>query len=476
MHLGPRWIPRRLAGWIAGWLAGALFFCASARAEEYVNTRVGVLQEFPREIARGEKLVIAGGLKGKYRTPELVVIAPNGRTYLNRKGRVTPTTFAFEAELSEGVGIYRMEILCHSFQSTQSVARFNIWHGKRKPKKWEEPPLPTGPLTPPGLHLRLAEKRTLAAINAFRKKIRLKPAAWNEAVAARARDHASRMARAKRRLHKFGNVGVREMLAQDGAGKWAPQSGPDRSWPNLTDSRPFGRHNLRKTADDPPNHVVVNVLRSTSLATLFEKYYMREPGFRLLAADPNLIEVGIGCARPKSRIRHEIYYCICWVQVNDKQVKNAQDAAYRILLDSADDDKPEVLRRIALWGRPKSATKLLLKQTASPAPERVGAAWDGLLALDETKTRKRIDKTISAARVALRRKLYGDAYRTFSGLLQITYDKELITQPGFLRREVELAAETELEQIRTLPDADQPKKLANLRSRCSGMPVLKEMQ
>jgi len=461
------------------WILVVLLASASApsvvHAEEYVNTRVGIVEEFPREVPRGKKLVITGKLKGRYRTPELVIIAPNGKTYLNRKGHVTPTTFAFEAELTEGVGIYRMEILCHVQQSTRSVARFNIWHGKRKPKRWEEAPLPTGPLTPPGLHPRLVEKRTLAAINALRKKIELKPAAWNEAVAARAREHADRMARAKRRVHEFGKLSVRSMLAKDGAGKAAPQSGPNHGWPNLSGTRPFDRYNLRPPSDDPPNHVIVNVLRSVSLATLMEKYYEREPGFRLLAADPNLVEVGIGCARPRSGNPHDVYYCICWVQVNHEDVKNWQDAAYRVLLDSAPNGDAELLRRVGIWGRPKLASRMLTKETASPDPARAGAAWDGLLTLDEQGTRKRIDKAFKAARTALKRGKYGDAYLAFSGQMSITYDTTLTEQPGFLRTEVELAAETELEKIRLLPEPDQPKKIADLRNRCYAMPILKAL-
>jgi len=457
-----------------------MLFCGvvatAARSEEYINTRVGIVNEFPREVARGKQLMISGQLKGKYRTPELVIIAPNGRTYLNQKGTVTPTTFAWDAELTEGTGVYRMEILCHTHVATQSVARFFVWHGKRKPKNWTEPPIPQEPQTPAEWHPRLIEKRTMDAINELRKKIKLKPAAWNEAVASRAREHADRMARAKRSVHAFGKLGIRDMLRKDGAGKNAPTSGPDHGWPGLTSTRPFSNYNLRPPVDDPPNHVIVNVLRGVSLTALMERYYAREPGFRLLAADPHLVEVGIGCARPKSGNPHEVYYCICWVQVNNRDVKNWQDAAYRVLLDAVPGGEPELLRRMAVWKRPKKSTKLLRAAIRSDTPARIGAGWDGFLLVDEDDARKQIDKAMKAARANLKRGKFGDAFLALGGLAAITYDRSLAEQPGILRTEVELAAETALEEIRTLPEEDQARKLADFRKRCHGMPILKTLE
>ena len=465
---------RLMPHWRSGFLL-LLLACGTAWAEEYVNTRVGILEEFPREVPRGKQLIIKGKLKGKYRTPELVIIAPDGKTYLNKKGHVTPTTFAWDAELTGGVGLYRMEILCHTHVATQSVARFNIWHGKRKPKNWTEPPIPVEPRNPPEWHPRLIEKHMLDAINALRKEIKLKPAGWNEAVAARAREHADRMARAKRRVHAFGKLGIREMLRKDGAGKDAPYSGFALPWPGLTSTRPFNPYNLRPAVDDPPNHVIVNVLRSVSLTSLMERYYAREPGFRLLAADPHLVEVAIGCARPRSGNPHEIYYCICWVQVNNKAVKERQDDAYRDLLKAVPDGKPELLRRMAMWQRPRKAEKLLLAAIKSDEPERLGAAWDGLLLLDQKDARRRIAKALKKAKADLKRERFGDAYLALSGLMAITYDRSLIEQPGYLRKEVELSAETALEAIRLLPEEKQPRKIAEFRKRCFGMPVLKQL-
>ena len=47
-------------------------------AEELFNKRVALVDDFPREVARGKDLVISGRRVGAYKTPELIVIAKHG--------------------------------------------------------------------------------------------------------------------------------------------------------------------------------------------------------------------------------------------------------------------------------------------------------------------------------------------------------------------------------------------------------------
>ncbi|MHC4953974.1 MAG: CAP domain-containing protein [Planctomycetota bacterium] len=445
---------------------------STASAGEKFNRRVAILDDFPREVSRGSEIVISGKRVGAYKTPELIVIAPNGRTYRIVKGTFGEYTFAFEVEFENGVGIYRMELMLRTHKRYQSAARFNVWYGKRKPKAYEDPPLPEGPPTPISIHTRLVEKRVQRHVNALRKQIKLKPVGWNEAVAARARDHASKMARVERRVHKFGNTGVNEMLTRSGAGKWAPESGPDEGWPNVTTLRPFSPPQIRSTNDNPRNHVVHFVLAASSLDVMWEQYFVREAAFRLLAADPHCLEVGIGCARSKKGNKQLVYYCICFVQVNDKTVKSRQDRAYDKMLRDTTGDDPKLVRRLALWGRAKTGLPRMKKWLKSARADIAGAALDGLLVLDEEEARKIAAKLDATAVEAERTGRLGAAYGFFAAMGQSYYDWEWRNRGKERSKAIRAAARAEFDQIEMVSDPDEKKKqLKAFTRRCQGIPL-----
>ncbi|MHC4732129.1 MAG: CAP domain-containing protein, partial [Planctomycetota bacterium] len=272
------------------------FLAAFAAAAEMFNERVAVLEPFPREVARGKTMKLKGRVKGGFRKPELAIIAPSGKTYLNRDNRIGEHAFTFKVRFGEGPGPYRMEVLAHKTTAIQSAARFTVYYGRKRPPEEKEPPIPKGRKTPRDIHTLLVEKRFLARLNEFRRSVKLDPVGWNEAVAARAREHAVRMAKARRRQHRFGNVGVREMLGRDGAGPGGA-SGPDRAWTRLTGVRPFDRPAPQPPGPRVRNHVVVFILALDSLEEMFERYFVREAAFRLCALDPYCIEVAVGAAR-----------------------------------------------------------------------------------------------------------------------------------------------------------------------------------
>ncbi|MHC4940225.1 MAG: CAP domain-containing protein [Planctomycetota bacterium] len=453
------------------------FVASPAAAKEIFNDKVAVLEEFPREIGRGKEIRLKGMRKGAWSGPELIVIAPNGRTYLCLKLTQTQYGFEFEVEFDEGVGAYRFELILRAqTRGVKTAAQFTIWHGVRKPKVVREEPLPDGPPTPPELHVRLVEKRFLARLNAFRASIKLDPVGWNEAVAAQARDHAWRMAKAQRTLNKFGGWGVQERIRKEGAAKWAPWSGPDEGWPRVVNFRPFPPPALKPAGPGVNNHIVENTASDFSLNHLFVKDYEREAAFRLLAADPHCLEVGVGCAREQKGDPKRVYYCVCFVQVNVKGTHRAQEAAFRKVLKAAKGKDAKAIRRMAMWSRPKPAASILKSALRDKDPAVRGAALDGYLLLDEEDGRKRIGEIEARAESAARAKRYGEAYADYASMAQVFYDAR-VWKPGRTGvKAVTDAANTEYKEILARPEAEQKDLLRAFKRRIKGMPLADELK
>ena len=158
------------------------FPAALAAAAEMFNERVAVLEPFPREVARGKTMKLKGRVKGGFRNPELAIIAPSGKTYLNRDNRIGEHAFTFKVRFGEGPGPYRLEVLAHKTNAIRSAARFTVYYGSKRPPEGKEPPIPKGRKTPRDIHTLLVEKRFLARLNEFRRSVKLDPVGWNEAV------------------------------------------------------------------------------------------------------------------------------------------------------------------------------------------------------------------------------------------------------------------------------------------------------
>lgn len=454
-----------------------VFLTVPAAGAEHFNKKVAILEAFPREVARGKDLILSGMRKGAFKSPELIVIAPNGRTYLCGKRTLTEYEFKFEMEFEEGVGAYRFELILRTqTRGVISAARFTVWYGKRKPAVVKEEPLPEGPETPPGVHVRLVEKRVLARMNAFRASIKLPPVGWNEAVAAQARDHAWRMAGAKRVVHKFGAWGVKERIASQGAAKWAPWSGPNEGWSRVVNVRPFPPPSLKPAGPRVQNHVVQNVSQDYSLNHLFEKDYVREAAFRLLAADPHCLEIGVGCAREAKGDPKRVYYCICFVQVNVKPTYQAQEAAFRAVLKEAKAKNPKAIRRMAMWSRGKPAASVLKSAMRSDDAAVRGAAIDAYLLLDEEDARRRVSEIVTSAETAARTGRHGDAYALYGTMAQVYYDAR-IWKPGRAGvKKAAQAARAEYDRIFTEPAEKQGALLRALKRRIKGMPIADELK
>ncbi|MHC4670799.1 MAG: CAP domain-containing protein [Planctomycetota bacterium] len=474
---------------LGAWVLAA----ATAVGGEHFNPRVAVLDPFPREVGRGRKLTLKGVVKGAYRVPELIIIAPDGTTYLNRDNAIGEYDFTFTVRFEEGPGPYRLELIARKSTAIKSAARFTVYHARRKPPQEKEPPPPQGRKTPQDIHPYLVEKRFWRRLNDFRREIKLARVGWNEAVAARAREHAVRMAEAERRQHRFGNVGVREMLGESGAGPGG-LSGPDRPWSRLTGVRPF-----KRPAPQPPgprvrNHVVVFVVASDSLERMFEQYFVREAAFRLCALDPYCVEVAVGAARtpprPPARPKPRkapfartttrrppglVYYCICFVQVNDKTILADQDRAYAALRKRAATRDPSALRHLGLWGRGGKALPLLERARGDGRPEVAAAALDGLLLLDEARARAELDRRAQHKEDLLARKRYGEAAALYAPLRHVRYDGMIQRAAARVATDADRAARNELRGIRQLEEPQRSQRLRALAPRVEGLPVADEV-
>jgi len=402
-----------------------------AAAEEHFNKRVAVLEEFPREVARGKKQVLKGTRMGDYEGPRLIAIGPNGRTYLCDKAEIGQYKFEIEMEFKEGAGPYRFELyLTSGARGAVSAARFTVWYGQRRPEAAVEEAPPDDTPTPLALHPRLVSKRFFRRLNELRRSIRVDEVGWNEAVAARERDHAWRMARAKRRVHKFGGWGVREMLRRDGAGEWAPWSGPDEGWNNVAAGpQPFPRQALEAPGPRVYNRVLQYITAGTSLNLLFEKYYVREAAHRLMATDPNCIEVGIGCAREEKGDPNKVYLCICFVQVNEKPLYEKQERAFRQVRSDAAGMDPDAIRRLGYWSRPKPSASIVRKALREDDAGVRGAGLDAWLLIDEEEARKAVAEMESEAAREMESGDAEDAWRIYRTFAHVAYDAR-ITRAG----------------------------------------------
>ncbi|MHC4932844.1 MAG: CAP domain-containing protein [Planctomycetota bacterium] len=455
----------------------------AARPEELFNTRVGTLDPFPREVGRGKELILKGELKGAFRIPQLIIIAPDGSTFLNRDNEIAGHRFTFTVAFEHGVGRYRMEIIAVRTTTIRSLARFSVWHAKRKPKVDPDPPTPEGPMVPLELHPRLIEKRLHRMLNEFRRSIGLDELGWNEAVAARAREHALRMARANRRIHAFSGVGgVLDMLRRDGAGKGG-FSGPDDPWFNVVQNRPFPRPAPQPMGPRVRNYVVPFVLRGESLEVVFEMHFVREAAFRICALDPHCVEVGIGAAHyvpkpPKTRKGKEppppeprtVYYSVNFVQANALSVIQAQDRAFEAILKRAASRDPDYLRTLGVWGRPRRSLALLAKAYKDLKPEVAGAAFDGLLLLDEERALASLEKIVERSDLAMKRRRYGTAAALWLPYLHVGQDTRIATRAREIRWEAERLANDELSECRKMTDAAaRTKALKKLLGRVKGL-------
>jgi len=467
-----------------------LLLTSFAAAEDFFWDRVGIVAHYEKEVARGRELVLKGVTKGAFRGAELIIIAPNGRTFLNKKNDVVDVNFTFTVEFEDGPGRYRLEIIAHKPNDTRSLGRFSIFYAAPATEE-KEPPPPTGAPTPIELHPRLVEKRWLALLNEFRASLRLKPVKWNEAASARCREHARRMVSARRQIQTFAPYGgIADMLRKSGAGK-GNDSGPTAGWPRISSRRPFSRPHLQPRGKRVYNYLVPFVIgddpkawtQKPSLERLFEKVYVREAAWRICAADPNCLEVGVGFARPQPKVttgkrktrkalrKDALYYAMVFLQLNDKQTVAAQDAYYAGFLRRAATRKtPALLRRLGVWGRAKGI-RTLSKALQHHDDEVASAAFDGLLLLAEQKALDGLQKSAVKADLALEQGDYGATARAWRPYLHVRYDSRISRHARDRIAAAHEQAEKELGAAVELEPELRARRLQSLLRRCRDLPI-----
>jgi hypothetical protein len=119
-----------------------------------------------------------------------------------------------------------------------------------------------------------------------------------------------------------------------------------------------------------------------------------------------------------------VYYCVSFVQVNDKTIVRGLDDAYDDLVRAARDDDPETIRALGVWGR-EASLRPVVRALRDKRPEVVAAAFDALLLLDEDDARARLAKA-AAARAALRkREKWDELLDDLAWAARVTYDERI---------------------------------------------------
>ncbi len=462
-------------------LVALVLFCGIAAAEDLFFDKVGLVDEFPRAVARGRTLTLKGLTKGAYKNPELLIIGADRRCYKVYPETSNESGFHYIVRFEHGVGRYRMELIAHAPKTTRSFARFDVWYGKRKPANYKAPPLPDGPAVPRELHPRLIETRIFRQLNEARRELRLRPMAWNEAVAARTRSHAINMAKVRKRLHRFGRSGsIQEMLALGGSGD--DLSGSREPWSRLTNRRPFDPPQVQSPSSDVRNHVVVFLHDDFSIEKMLERAYGREAAHRICSVDPNTVEVAIGVAwpaRPKkvppfdvkaNGRKYQFYACICFIQVNDKTIIKRQDDAFRALKREAGKLHPDHIRRLAWWRRPRLSLSLFKSAARHRDPIQAGAAFDALLLVDEPAARSDLVKLGKNAERLIQDGRYAEAIVPWRLAHHVIYDRRIPNTVHHFERQVRTAV---LAELKALPEdfVERVPKLRNLARRTKGTAI-----
>ena len=171
-----------------------------------------------------------------------------------------------------------------------------------------------------------------------------------------------------------------------------------------------------------------------------------------------------------------VYYCVCFVQVNDKTIIAAQDAAYAALLEEAAALDPVNLRRLGAWGRAGKARMLAERALGDERPEVFAAAFDALLLLDERRARADLDKTVQRKEAALERGRYSEAVALFAPYEGVLYDRKVAGASARVAKAADRVARGELREIRKLEEPQRRARLEDLRRRVEGLAVAAEVE
>jgi hypothetical protein len=214
------------------------------------------------------------------------------------------------------------------------------------------------------------------------------------------------------------------------------------------------------------------VTAGVSIPVMFETYYVREAAHRVLAADPHCLEVGIGCARERNGDPKKIYVCICFIQVNEKPVHDGQEKAFRNLKSEARSTMdPELIRRLALWGREKASMSVVKAALRHDDGRVRGAGLDAWLLLDEEKARKEIAERFSEAARRHSEDQLGKAYAILAALGEVTYDRRIEIEALESAGRALQSALKQLEAVERLPEEERERARRELERRLKGIPL-----
>jgi uncharacterized protein YkwD len=220
------------------------------------------LGSVPRQLPSGGAASIAAKIEPRYRNPELVITAPDGKVSEQHAPAAPPGSVpaAFEGHLRcAGDGRYQVEINADDSFGTAVLANFPVFCGADPPAA---APRSAG-VRPGGVDAAAAEKEMLELVNRDRRAAGLPPVALDARLGAVARAHSQ------------------EMAADDNVFHVSPRTGSalDRV------------HRAGLT----PELVLENVGRAYS-ADEAERGFLASPGHRGNIVEPRASRLGVGIA------------------------------------------------------------------------------------------------------------------------------------------------------------------------------------
>ena len=327
---------------------------------------------------------------------------------------MTKRSKRFEMRLAfgRGRGIYRLEVTAvASGNRTHSAARVRFFAGV--PADFEEPPLPADDPPDEVVNVDMLQARCFAAMNAHRMGARLKHLPWLEPLARACVQHARDcVAEGKidHRVNRKGNV----------ADRFKSAYGLER----VAYARPPRSH--RQTNEPTAQtYMSVAVGSASSMEHLIGKWG-RQAAFCLPMTSELMTHAACGVARKRDG---RWYVVFAFAQINGVAVPKAMDVVFgadrQAYKDARGDERPPALRRLGAWRRKRSTSELKKRTRDRDLALRV-AAWDGLLLVDELRTRADL------------RKLYGTTDAAKFGPRALGLMRESLIQEGQIKSEIEL--------------------------------------
>lgn len=267
--------------------------------QDLVDPDVVALSPWPRFVKPFDRVVFSGELRSGYNDPWACVLLPGGslieipKESFNRQG----AKFSVSVIMSDGPGIYRVEIIAKGIYGNKVAMNVTLWSGIEPEKEDTQPTLyrTVDPLE----DLSKIEYGFFEMLNRERTQRNIKPVIWELETAQLARNTSREMTD----RNYFGHISPRN-------GNLAQRAVKLFKWSRIAYGMPPSQ-----LPDDAPNYIADDLIRARSLggamATLLES-----PAHRKVILFPGWTHCGVGSSRIKGGDGREVVIVIAMAQLN----------------------------------------------------------------------------------------------------------------------------------------------------------------